>query len=324
MNENIILSICIPTWNRANFLKEGLTKLNSQLTTISLDSIEILVSDNHSDDDTASVVKDFIYNGMPLSYYCNDKNLGSDGNFIKCIERAHGKFIWLLGDDDILCDNALSYLLDVLKDCTEIGLLHLSTSNFGCKKDFVIYDDKTEFLKKISYWSTFMTSNIFNSKARDLVIDAQQYVGSFFLQMPFYLSASMSSERNIVSYKPIFDVGADSSSNGGYNYFKVFVQNYLDIWKEYTDKFQIDESVYKYIKKDIYVNFHQHFIHMLLIKKQNILEEGQPRNGRKGFFVKDGKKILKKYYGGEIYALPYFLKWQTRRFLSTIKHKLIK
>lgn len=323
--QNIILSICIPTWNRASFLNTGLEKLNTQLSEICINDIEILVSDNYSTDDTALVVQNFIHIGMPISYYCNEKNLGADGNFIKCIERAKGKFIWLLGDDDYLCDNSLAYLLRVLKDNLDAGLVHLKAHGVSKGEgNAKVFNDKKAFLQEVSYWSTFMTGNIFNAKSKELVDNPEKYIGSCFLQMPFYLSASMTSSNNIIIYRQIFDDGADSISNGGYNYFKVFVQNYLDIWKEYIDKFHIDIAVYKHIKKDIYVNFHQYFINMLLIKKTNILPEDQPRNGRKGFFIKDGKKILKKYYGNEKYALPYFFKWQIKYYLLAIKRKLYK
>lgn len=322
MDSRPILSLCIPTWNRAKYLKIGLEKLRTQLLEISSSDVEVFISDNCSTDETEQIVKEYISCGMPISYNKNEENVGMDGNFLRCFKRSNGQFIWLMGDDDFLLDGTLSTIIELLKSNPTIGLLHLR--EITGKSSYKIFNDISDFLKELTFWSTFITGNIFNRNALTDIVMPERYMGTYLIITPFYLTAAMKNMTNIMYYDRVFDGGADSGSNGGYNYFKVFVQNYLDIWKEYTDKFTIDESVFKYIKKDIYLNFHQHFIHMLLIQKQNILEEGQPRNGRKGFFVKDGKEILKKYYGNESYALPYFMKWQIRCFLSVIKHKLFK
>ena len=55
-----LLSICIPTYNRASFLKEALSRVLSQLSQIKDNNkIELLVSDNCSTDNTAEVVSEF-------------------------------------------------------------------------------------------------------------------------------------------------------------------------------------------------------------------------------------------------------------------------
>lgn len=315
-----VLSLCIPTWNRASFLKESLQRLESQLKNINLLDIEIFISDNCSSDDTELIVSKYISHGMPINYNKNEENIGMDGNFITCVQYSHGHFIWVMGDDDYLVDGALLRIIDLLKHNPSIGLLHLR--EMAGKSGYAEYGNIDVYLKKLTYWSTFITGNIFNRDALEFVSTPEKYIGTYFILTPFYLTAALTHKTNIVCYDKIFEGGADAGSNGGYNYFEVFVRNYLEIWREYTTLYNLPKSVYRYIKRDIYRKFHLHFIHMLLILKKNVLTDNKPRNGRKGFYVEDGWKILKHYYGREWYAIPYFVCWELKNSLRIVKRKL--
>ena len=52
MNSNILLSICIPTYNRADCLELTLAKLQPQ---INRSDIEVILSDNNSSDETSII-----------------------------------------------------------------------------------------------------------------------------------------------------------------------------------------------------------------------------------------------------------------------------
>jgi cellulose synthase/poly-beta-1,6-N-acetylglucosamine synthase-like glycosyltransferase len=92
------LSICIPTYNRAAFLKECLDSVLPQVKT--KDEVEVIVIDNASTDDTQAVVKKFIALCDCLKYYRNENNLGYAGNQVKCIEYTTGDYMAFLCDDD--------------------------------------------------------------------------------------------------------------------------------------------------------------------------------------------------------------------------------
>lgn len=317
-----ILSICIPTWNRDQYLKVGLDRLEEQIKYICPDDIEIFVSDNCSSDNTKSVVKEFIDKGIQIKYNRNNENIGMDRNFHTCMKLSKGKFIWLLGDDDYLVKGALNKIINLLKEYPSIGLLHLRP-NIN-KPQYEVIDNIDLYLKELTFWSTYITGNIFSREALSLVRDLNNYKGTYLLITPCYLTAAMSHSSNIMYYEKVFEAGADASSNGGYNYFKVFIQNYLNIWLEYTTKYNISTCVFKFIKKDIYTRFHINYIHNLLICKKNVLVDNKPRNGRKGFYIEDSWSILKHYYGKEWYPIPYFVAWEIKNILRRIKHNFLK
>ena len=82
-----ILTIAIPTYNRCAFLDKTLKHIERQYD----DRLEIIVSDNASDDATYDIVKSYQkkYN---INYSRNEYNIGGDANFLKCLKLAKGKF----------------------------------------------------------------------------------------------------------------------------------------------------------------------------------------------------------------------------------------
>lgn len=302
--EQPLLSICIPTWNRAKFLKISLDRIKKQIKDIDRSLLELYVSDNCSTDETEEIVKNYIVDGMPINYNRNQENLGMDGNFLKCIQSATGKYILLLGDDDILLPDSIEYLLAVLKK-DDWGLLHIA---FGKSREYTgEYNNSNDFLKRVGYEITFMSANIFRRDAVQLVEKPERYFKSFFMQVPFYIKSALSHEKNIIIDKPIWDVGLDAKSNGGYNLYEVFVKSYLGIWHEFVEKKELPMSVYKAIRKDMLMNFLRGYNYNLLLLHRNVitLKEGQQRNG---WAVDNAWKILFKHYG-TCWYFYYSLLW---------------
>lgn len=110
-----------------------------------------------------------------------------------------------------------------------------------------------------------------------------------------------------------FGGGTDSKNNGGYNYFQVFVANYLNLLSEFEDNGYIKHSTYKYMKEDIFKNYHIGFIWRLLIKKE-----------KNNLGVKDGWKILFRYYGYELYFYWYTTYRIAKFGISFLIHKIKK
>ena len=111
MNQ-IQLSICIATLNRAPFLRET---LDSILNQISGDNIEIIIVDGASTDNTSDVVSDASARFARLHYERLQKKGGIDHDYSKAVELATGKYVWLFTDDDLLKPGAVEAVLDATK-----------------------------------------------------------------------------------------------------------------------------------------------------------------------------------------------------------------
>lgn len=127
-----LLTIAIPTFSRALYLRELLSCLFVELS--NQPSVELLISDNASTDNTAEVIGEFQNLGMTIEYLRNGENIGPDPNFRQCFEKAKGKFVWILGDDDLLVPGAVAKIVFLLKK-GDFSLVFVSPYHF--RKDYL-------------------------------------------------------------------------------------------------------------------------------------------------------------------------------------------
>lgn len=109
-----LLTICIPTYNRADHLKSAIFSLIPQIKKAG-DSVELIISDNCSTDHTKQVV-DMCKQQIPIKYYKNSRNMGFTYNLINPIsEKATGEYGWIIGDDDIVVESAVDDILKIIR-----------------------------------------------------------------------------------------------------------------------------------------------------------------------------------------------------------------
>jgi len=109
------ISICIPTYKRAACLRQCLDSIVEQFDTAEVrDHVEIVISDNASNDGTEDIVKKMQQIFANITYHKQDQNVGVDKNILNVVARATGEYIWFLGDDDALFPGALAYMLGEL------------------------------------------------------------------------------------------------------------------------------------------------------------------------------------------------------------------
>lgn len=116
--EPILLSICIPTYNRSGYLKRALESIKIQLeyNPFLMESVEVVVSDNCSTDDTTQTVEVYRSSIKNLTYVRSEKNVGFDMNIFSVVKNAHGTYCWYLGDDDVIVNGAIEFISSKLKD----------------------------------------------------------------------------------------------------------------------------------------------------------------------------------------------------------------
>lgn len=114
-----LLSICIPTYNRAELLRSALLSLTPQVKELG-GTVELIVSDNNSSDHTQEVAE-WAQQYGPIRYYRNRINIGSIRNILVLTnELATGQFCWILGDDDMVIAGKLRYLVERLTSNSDL------------------------------------------------------------------------------------------------------------------------------------------------------------------------------------------------------------
>ncbi len=225
-----LLTIAIPTYNRGYYLRLSIDQLKKDCWLINNGTVELLISDDHSTDDTANIIENAISDGFGIAYYKNKKNLGLDGNVAKCINLAKGKYILILGDDDLFIDGSLKWLLSTLEE-KEYGVVSMRA--YGYEKNFKMefpghqgkekeFTNVNDFLISIGPSVTFTSSCVFN---KDLLgkFNAEDYIGSWLVHVPLILRSAMRAKYNLQSTH--YRIAAKRNNSGGYDFIKVFVSN---------------------------------------------------------------------------------------------------
>lgn len=96
------ISICIPHYNRARHLLAVLESIRAQ----DYKDIEVVVSDDCSKDDSASLIPAYIsalaLDNVQMRYIRQEKNIGYDANLRAALGFATGEYLFILGNDDAL------------------------------------------------------------------------------------------------------------------------------------------------------------------------------------------------------------------------------
>lgn len=107
-----LLSICIPTYNGGEGLRETLDCLLNSIG--SRNDIDIVVSDNCSESKTKQIIERYVSQGKIRAYF-NKENLGFNGNLMVLLEKyAKGEYCWIIGDDDFIDPDTITLLLPLL------------------------------------------------------------------------------------------------------------------------------------------------------------------------------------------------------------------
>lgn len=138
-NNNIKLSIIIPTKNRVNYLEEAILSIEKQ----TFSDYELIIIDDNSKYDYRKMLKKF--SNININYIKNNIDLFAHNSRKIGYEKAKGKYIIFMDDDDFYIDNdfferAINILENDLSISTYIG----STQNFINEKLDKIIDLKCE------------------------------------------------------------------------------------------------------------------------------------------------------------------------------------
>lgn len=118
-----LLSICIPTYNRADYLNDCLGNIISEAREFDL---PIYVLDNNSTDSTYELVQEYPKKYPHLEYSKQERTVSIDQNMLDVIELSNSQFCVWLGDDDKFKPGAIKKILDALTENEEVSFMLLN------------------------------------------------------------------------------------------------------------------------------------------------------------------------------------------------------
>lgn len=267
MISNKILTICIPTYNRPKALNDQLQVLLPQLN----NEVKLVVRDNNSNYDIKKLFPELNYD--KFEYIKNNFNIGADANIARCMETCDTKWLWILGDDDLIKNNTVSTILNLLKlnaDCCYINMHAKTETKVTGFKAFANY-----FKIKGAFPTSFCTSVcLYNSeKLKSEIHFYYKNISTMITQFAFILKylqknpteKCLFTTKQIIDFQSleiswcrkefiiysslIMDVFRDDKSFLKKNVFKSLGTMYYDfIFKEMTNI-----SIYKKLKLLLFV-----------------------------------------------------------------------
>lgn len=146
---NILLTICIPSYNRGHRALENI----KELLKLKYDAeIEFLVSNNGSVRNIEGYKQIQSTNDARISYYEFEISQGFSGNICNVIKKAKGKFILLISDEDMVINSKLPYYMRKLKNSKKISI-------FATKTIQTPYRENSHFKKGSEAILNFMLTN---------------------------------------------------------------------------------------------------------------------------------------------------------------------
>ncbi|MCB1754360.1 MAG: glycosyltransferase family 2 protein [Gammaproteobacteria bacterium] len=127
-----LLTIAIPTFNRAELLDQQLQRLHKELSGLE-EYCNILVSNNQSTDETAAVIEKWQAQLPNFSLFTQENNIGAVRNIAWCLQNADTPFVWALSDDDPLIEGSLRGIIKRLQDNPDLAVMVLNYASFNSK-----------------------------------------------------------------------------------------------------------------------------------------------------------------------------------------------
>ena len=248
-----ILSICFPTHNRVNQLKQTLNSIVSQDIFLQTSDIEIIVSDNCSSDSTEAEIKQYT-KAFPgkIFYYRNEVNI-LDKNFEAALSYGTGKFLKLQSDNFYFLPGGLEFLLEVVKaserEKCNLFLLNMPSTVGG---EIVDCDNLDTLIKCISYNSTWIGGFGIWKNDFDEMESFSSAAHTQLAQVDVLLRLALKNNLTRVICKKII-VGSDIGRKGGYSLSKVFGRNYLKLLLTAVSIGKISQDTFYTEKKDILI-----------------------------------------------------------------------
>jgi glycosyltransferase involved in cell wall biosynthesis len=149
-NRFMLLTIAIPTFNRNQILLESLKHLLPQLTP----ECRLLIIDNCSPTPVAQTLEPLLrqYPQVAVEIVRNPVNIGANPNIMRCFEVCETPWLWVLGDDDTPCPDAVKIILELIHERPECIYFNFSAgyySGFTRREQPIVTRGTREFVEKV-------------------------------------------------------------------------------------------------------------------------------------------------------------------------------
>ncbi|WP_299130598.1 glycosyltransferase family 2 protein [uncultured Winogradskyella sp.] len=243
--EQGLVSIIIPTFNRAHVIYETLNSIISQSYT----NWECIVVDDGSLDGTVSLLSDFIAKDSRIQFYKRPADLPKGANTCRNYgyKIAKGEFVNWFDSDDVMCPNFLEQHVTQLNED--------STLDFSSCLYFQFTDETPS-----------MDSNY--KPVKPLIFQSKNYIEDYILHGLYFITNSILWRKNFLDNKDLFDAQMHRAQewdfhlrmlcyNPQYKYIKTGLfyrrKDGSSITNNYKASLKANHSIFRFFDKAYYI-----------------------------------------------------------------------
>ena len=146
--QDILLSVCIPAYNRPVWLERSLKSIVSNIAE-NREYIEVIISDDSDSDECRGIGSKVLESrNIAYKYIHNQPKLGMAANWNHSIQLASGRYVLVLHDDDFLLNNGINKIIKAIRNNQEEHPLMLFGVHVVNEQEKVI---KKQLLKRKLY-----------------------------------------------------------------------------------------------------------------------------------------------------------------------------
>ena len=299
-NNNKLLTIIIPTYNRRDIVKENLDNTIPMVLRYK-EYVSIYISDNDSPDGTEEMITPYLekYSEI-LTYYKQPKNITAHPNYFHAVNSVESDYCYLLGDDDFLFPGFIPTIISLIKENPDVGWFHF---NYVLGKDngkrcelnktelkwpfFKEYQKGAELIYEHLHSPSFMSSNVFKRslwlEGFPLKLQEEMCPGYDWLTVLYH---GILNSRSFYVSAPLLQAGMPSQTNYAskwvyyysyglgqlFNHFDSLIPGIYEHWLDYQQrkncrKFLIDitetsfnKPYYKERKKEVLIHIQKKYV----------------------------------------------------------------
>lgn len=237
----MLLSICIPTNGRVEVLTRTLNSILSEK--IDPELFEVVISDNSGADAVAELADQFYKKGLNVVYHKSDEK--SYYNLICALVHAHGSFLKLHNDYSEFIPGSLTSLIQYVinnQDAKPQTLFSNGNLRSGERKKFLSFD---RFMSHSSYWNTWSSAFSIWRSDLDFLDTSKAALDENFPHVSLLFANNCKAEYCIDDQ--IYFNNQPVTAKGGYNIFRLFCVDYVDMLRDLVASGAITGKTYKSI-----------------------------------------------------------------------------
>jgi hypothetical protein len=280
LEDQPIVSFCIPTCGREEILKKTLESFFIDNADVKLSLYEICISDNSPTYETKNMLEQY-FKGKNIVYKRN--NVVGFLNSVEALKLGTSAFLKLHNNYTIFLKGMLSkFILNIktyviLKPC-----IFFTFGNIKSNQDIITINNFNDFLYKLSYWSTWSTAfGIWKEDFEKLYMNIE--INSMFPHTSLLFKSNYKS--NFIIDNCFYFDNQILEKKGGYHITKTFCVDFIEMLRVILIENIINKKTYKYIKNKLLCDFFSKWYVNIIIYKEKYT-----------FDISNTYILLQKYY----------------------------